>query len=128
MEAHQAFGKLVNDNRFIFDPKEKRLTYRSMLVTQSTTPNAAATAIGVEMSSNSPIPKLRAEIRIPKLEGAMGSSVYVALDNKIVVEITPKPLPPAPPRSDQREPMKTPTLENQWRAFSAQVSSSPRAC
>lgn len=118
-EANHAFGKLVNDNRFIFDPAQKRLTYRSMLVSQSTTPYLPATAIGVEMSSNSPIPKLRAEIRIPKLEGAIGAFRYIALDNKIVVEITPKPLPPAPPGSPRvvSNPEKARTAESPWAAI-----------
>jgi hypothetical protein len=54
MEANHAFGKLVSDNRFIYDPAQKRLTYRSMLVSRSTTPNLPATAIGVEASSPAP--------------------------------------------------------------------------
>lgn len=66
-------------------------TYRSMLVSQSNTPNVPATAIGVEMSSNSPMPKLRAEIRLPKLEGSIGAFNHVAMDVKVVLEITPKP-------------------------------------
>jgi hypothetical protein len=116
MEAHDAFGKLVNDNRFIFDPKEKRLTYRSMLVTQSTTPNTPASAIGVEMSSNSPIPKLRAEIRIPKLEGSIAGFFYVVVDTKIVVEITPKPRPPGPLASKKQlsVPEAVPSFESPW--------------
>lgn len=118
-EANHAFGKLVNDNRFIFDPGQKRLTYRSMLVSQSTTPDLPATAIGVEMSSNSPMPKLRAEIRIPKLEGAIGVFRYIALDNKLVVEITPKSQPPAPTTS--KKPISHPAgagaSENPWAAI-----------
>jgi hypothetical protein len=120
-EANHAFGKLVNDNRFIFDPAQKRLTYRSMLVSQSTTPNMPATAIGAEISSNSPMPKLRAEFRIPKLEGSYGAFRYIALDNKLVVEITPNPQPPtAPPPSavisDQRRPVTQPSAaaDNPW--------------
>jgi hypothetical protein len=118
MEANHAFGKLVSDNRFIFDPAKKSLTYRSMLVSQSTTPNAAATAIGVEMSSNSPIPKLRAEIRIPKLEGSYGGFIYTAIDNKFVVEVTPKPERPGsgPTRSPRivSNPASAPSVDRQW--------------
>jgi hypothetical protein len=95
-EAHHAMGKLVSDNRYIFDPVAKQLTYRSMLVSQSTTPNMPAIAIGVEMGSKSPIPKLRAEIRIAKLEGSVDAFRYIALDMKFVVEITPKPDPKNP--------------------------------
>jgi hypothetical protein len=114
--ANHAFGKLVSDNRFIFDPTQKRLTYRSMLVSQSTTPNAAATAVGVEMSSNAPVPKLRAEIRIPKLEGSIDSFHYIALDNKLVVEITPKPQPPGPLGSPRvvSNSERAPTAASQW--------------
>jgi LysM repeat protein len=99
-EANTAFGRLVNDNRFVYDPLGKRLTFRSMLVSQSNMPGTMATAIGVEMSSNSPIPKLRAEFRMPKLEGSFGVFRYTAFDMKVVVEITPKlqgpPLGPSP--------------------------------
>ena len=50
-EVNHALGKPVSDSRFIFEPAQKKLTYRSMLVSQSTTPNMPATALGVEMSS-----------------------------------------------------------------------------
>jgi hypothetical protein len=99
-EANYAFGKLMSDTRFVFDPVEKRVTFRSMLVTQSDTPNMPCSAIGVEMSSNSPFPKLRAEIRIPKVEAAFGIFRYSAIDAKVVIEITPKP-PQTPPLSTQ---------------------------
>jgi hypothetical protein len=95
--ANHAYGKLVSDNRYIFEPVQKRITFRSMLVSQSNTPNAPSTAIGFEVSSNSPVPKLRAEIRIPKLEGGYGPFNYIALDTKLVIEITPKPQNPRPP-------------------------------
>jgi hypothetical protein len=119
-EANHAFGKLVNDNRFIYDAKEKRLTYRSMLVSQSTTPDIPATALGVEMSSNSPIPKLRAEMRIPKLEGSYGGFLYTAIDNKLVIEITPKPQQPPPtskaPVGATRVVLAEPSVDEQfWR-------------
>jgi hypothetical protein len=79
-----------------------------MLVSQSRTPNSIATAVGFETSTNSPVPRLRAEIRIPKLEGSYDIFHYVAHDMKVVVEIIPKPsqppqTPPAPQRSQQLE-------------------------
>jgi hypothetical protein len=95
-EANLAFGKLVSDTRFVFDPMQKRVTYRSMLVSQSSTPNMPCSAIGVEMSSNTPLPRLRAEIRMSKLEGSIGIFHYFALDAKIAIEVTPKPAPPPP--------------------------------
>jgi hypothetical protein len=111
-ELKHAFGKLISDNRFIYDPEKKQVTVRTMMVSQSNTPNAPATAIGMEMSSNSPIPKLRAEIRFPKLEGSVGPVPYVALDVKFVVEITPK-MPPASGPSPQpvRVPVRAPSTD-----------------
>jgi LysM repeat protein len=102
-EMNNAFGKLIDDNRFIFDPVKRTVTVRSMLVSQIQTPYAPAigntfgTAVGVEMSSNNPIPKLRAEIRTPWFQGTIGQFLYVAMEVKYVIEITPKPGPPAGP-------------------------------
>ncbi|HEX5656660.1 MAG TPA: LysM domain-containing protein, partial [Polyangiales bacterium] len=80
--ANHAMGKLVQDTRFIYDPTNKRVVARSMLVSQSRTPNFTAFAIGSEISSNSPLPKLRAEIRLPKLEGFYETFHYTAIDVK----------------------------------------------
>jgi hypothetical protein len=116
-DLHHAYGTLTADNRVVFDPKEKRVTIRSMLVSQSTTPNTPATAIGVEMSSNSPVPKLRAEIRFPKLEGTVGDAAYAAFDVKFVVEITPKAVPPSPPQRapvPSPQPLRQPEPSIQW--------------
>lgn len=110
-EMSYALGKLVRDTRFVFDPARKTVTVRSMLVSQSNTPNAPSTAIGVEMSSNSPIPKLRAEIRFPKLEGAFEGFLYAALDVKFVIEITPKPQGPATPSP---QPIRAPESGIDW--------------
>jgi hypothetical protein len=95
--ANHALGKLVQDTRFIYDPTNKRVTARSMLISQSRTPNMPAFAIGSEISSNSPLPKLRAEIRLPKLEGFYDFFRYTAIDVKIVLEITPKLQRPSGP-------------------------------
>jgi hypothetical protein len=98
-EASHAFGKLVSDNRFIFDPATKRVTMRSMLISQSTTPGLVATAIGVEMASDSPMPKLRADIRLPSvISGGCGPFSYIASNVTVVLEITPKPPRAGPPR------------------------------
>ncbi|MEY4580089.1 MAG: hypothetical protein RL701_4792 [Pseudomonadota bacterium] len=102
-QPHHAFGRLLADTRVVYDPMQKRVVLRSMLISQSNTPNLVATGIGVEASSNNPIPRLRAEIRVPKLEGSIGIFRYFAHDMKVVVEITPKsdiqrPPPPLPER------------------------------
>jgi hypothetical protein len=96
-EMNHAFGKLIEDCRFIYDPAKKQVTLRSMLVSQSNVPGTISTAIGVEMNTSTLVPKLRAEIRLPKLEGSLEPFRYVALDVKVVVEITPKNQPPASP-------------------------------
>jgi hypothetical protein len=96
-EMNHAFGQLIEDCRFIYDPVKKQVTLRSMLVSQSNVPNSVSTAIGVEMNSSTLTPKLRAEIRLPKLQGSLAHYDYVAMDVKIVIEITPKYQPPAPP-------------------------------
>ena len=96
-EANYAFGQLIDDCRFIYDPAKKQVTLRSMLVSQSNVPGAVSTAIGVEMNTSTLVPKLRAEIRLPKLEGSLEPFRYVAMDVKVVIEITPKYQPPASP-------------------------------
>jgi hypothetical protein len=90
-EANQALGKLVSENSYTYDRASRRVTVKSMLVSQSNLPNSAATAIGVEMASGSLAPKLRAEIRLPKLEGTIDNFRFTALDAAIVLEVTPKP-------------------------------------
>jgi LysM repeat protein len=105
-QANHAYGALVSDSRVIFDPSTKQVTIRNMLVSQSNIPGATSTAVGIQADSSNPIPRLRAEIRLPKLEGKFASFNYVALDVKFVVEITLKPkLPPPGPRA---QPLRVP--------------------
>ncbi len=115
-EMNHAFGKLVQDNRFIFNPADRSVTVRSMLVSQSKTPNTVSTAIGVETSSGA-FPKLRAEIRFPKLEGTVDHFIYVAMDVKFVIEITPKLQPPAGPSPQPvryAPPVAVPQYQTDW--------------
>jgi LysM repeat protein len=102
-QANHAFGTLLGDNRYIFDPVKKTITMRSMLISQSSTPNSIATGLGVEISSKTLLPKLRAEIRLPKLQGSIPGFHYTALDVKVVLEIEPKvQLPPPNPGAQYR--------------------------
>ncbi|SDP89910.1 LysM peptidoglycan-binding domain-containing protein [Phyllobacterium sp. OV277] len=96
---HHAFGELVSDNRFIFDPKKNECTVRSMLVSQSNSPGVStvATAVGFELSPLNPVPKLRFELRLPKLTGRINGFLYTAVDVKFVILVTPKPQPPTGP-------------------------------
>src|SRR5262249_54525621 len=93
-------------------PAARTVTVRSMLVSQSNTPNTPATAAGFEMSSDSPIPKLRGEIRFPKLEGTIDSFLYTAIDVKFVIEITPKP--PQSPQPGMPLPSHVPAHSTNW--------------
>ena len=90
-EANHAFGKLVSENSYAYEPAEKRITLKSMLVSQSNTPNAPTTAVGVELASDTALPSLRAEIKLPKLDGVIGVFRYVATDVAFVLEVTPHP-------------------------------------
>jgi len=65
----------------------------------------------VEMNSTTVIPKLRAEIRLPKLQGSLEPFNYVALDVKIVIEITPKADPPRMDSPRQRVPVPVTVTE-----------------
>jgi hypothetical protein len=111
-QANHTFGQLIGDNRFIFDPVTKQVTVRSMLVSQSTTPNTSATAIGMEMSSSSPIPTLRAEIRFPRLEGHFRGFRYIAMNVNFVIRITPKPQQPPLITQPQRVEVPSPEPTN----------------
>jgi hypothetical protein len=90
-EANHAFGKLVNENTYSYEPSQKRITMKSMLITQSSTPNTPAAAVGVEVDSGSAMPRLKAEIKLPRLDGQIGIFKYVALDVTVALEITPNP-------------------------------------
>ena len=116
-EINHAFGKLVSDNRFIYNPENKQVTLRTMMVSKSNTPNVPASAIGYEIPSNSPIPKLRAEIIFPKLVGRIGLVPYVAWNVKFVIKITPKlqpPVGPSPQPIRVREPEWVPAPSTNW--------------
>jgi len=91
-QINQAFSSLLSDVRLVYDDKTKKLTYRSMLVTQSRHPNAWATAVGIQMDSSSPLPKLRFEYRAPNpLIGTLPMHAYRGIGVAIVIELTPKP-------------------------------------
>ncbi len=88
-QANHAFGKLISDIKVSFDEKTRAVKLGASLISSSNTPNVPTTAVGVEISSNSPVPKLKYEIRLPKLNGNIGEFSYVAANATIVLEITP---------------------------------------
>jgi LysM domain len=89
--ANHAFGKLVSKNTYTYEPSQKRITMKSMLIAQSNTPNTPAAAVGVEVGSGSAMPKLKAEIKLPRLDGQIGIFKYVAVDVTVALEVTPNP-------------------------------------
>jgi hypothetical protein len=93
-QANRSVNSLVNDLRLIYDSNKKTLTYRSMLVAKGNSPQSVSTAIGVEIDSGSPFPKLRFEYRFPKLDGSIDNFYYAAFDVKIIVLMTLKPEQP----------------------------------
>jgi hypothetical protein len=105
-QANHAFGALVNDCRLVYDSSQNTLTYRSMLVSQSSAANGVASAVGIQTDMQNPIPKLRFEFRFPKLSGAIPPFHYSAVDVKIVVELSPDT--PAPVGSSPQEPRALP--------------------
>jgi hypothetical protein len=90
-DANHAFGKLIAEQKFGFEPTTKKVTLSSMLISQSNVPNTVAMAIGTELSSDSPLPKLKAEIKLPTLQGTISGFEYVAVDVSIALELTPRP-------------------------------------
>jgi LysM repeat protein len=69
MAANHAFGRLLAETELSYNAPSNTMTYRSMLVSQSHVANAPATAVGVQMDSNNPIPRLRFEFVLPKSRG-----------------------------------------------------------
>lgn len=59
-ESDQAYGQLVGDNRFIYDPQTQRVTWRSMLVTKSNHPNGFSAGRGHDQTHDNPTPASRA--------------------------------------------------------------------
>jgi len=89
-QANEAFRFLLSDTKLIYDEKDHKLTYSSMLVTRSSHPRSWATAVGVKVDSSNPLPKLRFEFRAPDpLEGSLPQHTYRAMGVKIVIELTP---------------------------------------
>lgn len=111
-ELNTAFGKLISDNRVFYNPTTNSVSLRSMIVSQSTDPDMPATAIGVVVASDSLVPKLRAEIRLPKIEGRLGDIEYVGVDVKVIIEITP--LPPPSQTAPSPQPVRVAEPATNW--------------
>jgi len=86
--ANKAFSSLIAETKLAFDQKTKNLTLGTKIISKSTTPNTPSTAVGVELTSNSPLPKLKYEIHYPTLKGKINEFSFIA--NKIIftLEVT----------------------------------------
>ena len=99
-ETDAVYSKLISQTSYGFDLVTKKISFSNMMITESKNVSVPKTAIGVAVSSASPMPVLKGEIIYPTLEGSIGIDSYLATDFKIVIEIemrppslTPKRLP-----------------------------------
>ncbi|WP_024607628.1 LysM peptidoglycan-binding domain-containing protein [Pseudoalteromonas sp. TAB23] len=87
-QANKAFGALISETKLAFDEKTKKLTLGTNIVSKSTTPNSPTTSLGIEVTSNSPIPKLKYEVQLPQLKGKINQFNYIAEKVSFVLEVT----------------------------------------
>jgi len=88
----EVLGQLVQDPMVEWDKSTNKISYACNMVSQSDTPHAPSTSIGVAISSNSPVPVLRAEIRYPELKGYFLRNYFMAMNVKVVIDLEPRPL------------------------------------
>jgi hypothetical protein len=102
MAANRAFESLIDDVRLSFDPRDGKLSFRTMLASAEKQPEANS-AIGLSGDFGKPV-KLRYEFIFPKLEGTTptGSFKYYGVSVKAVVELTVMPKPPATLKAAER--------------------------
>ncbi len=113
-QANHAFGELIADTKLAFDNSQNTLTLGSKLISKSTTPNTPATAVGIEVGSNSPIPKLLFEISFPKLKGTINQFHYLAEEVTFLLEVTPRVNGPEYGRDKQVMHRQIPASSNNW--------------
>ena len=87
-QANKAFGSLIGETKLAFDKKTNELTLGTNIVSKSTTPNRPTTSVGIEMTSSSPIPKLKYEVRLQQLKGKINQFNYIAENVSFVLEVT----------------------------------------
>ncbi|NWL14311.1 LysM peptidoglycan-binding domain-containing protein [Pseudoalteromonas sp. Scap03] len=87
-QANKAFGALISDTKLAFDEKTKKLTLGTNIISKSTNPNLPTTSVGVEVSSNSPLLKLKYEVHLPQLKGKINQFNYLAEKVSFILEVT----------------------------------------
>lgn len=110
-QANAAFSSLLAETKLAYDDKTKSLTIGSKIVSKSTTPNVPSTAVGVEISSNSPIPKLQYEVRFPQLKGRVNEFNYIADKVTFVLEVTMRDGESAKPLDQSPQPVSSPSWD-----------------
>lgn len=85
-------GQLLQDSVVEWDKTTNKISYACNMVSNSDTPHAPSTSIGVALASDKPVPVLRAEIRYPELKGYFQRNFFMAVDVKVVIDLEPRPL------------------------------------
>lgn len=88
-QANKAFSSLVGETKLAFDQLTNKLTLGTNIVFKSSMPNTPTTSIGIEMASNSPVPKLKYQVQLPQLKGKINNFNYIAQNVSFVLEVTP---------------------------------------
>jgi hypothetical protein len=100
MQTENVLEQLFGETKVLWDQKNNKITYQSLMVSNSTTPDAPSTALGIEVASDKSVPVLRAEIRYPRLSGYVKGNFYTAMDVRVVIELEPK-VPPVAKGPDE---------------------------
>jgi len=88
-QANRAFSSLVSNLDMKFDTNTGNVTVGMNLIAKSNTPNIPTTSIGIQASSNDPIPKIKYELKLPELKGSVNNFNFVAANVSIAIEVTP---------------------------------------
>jgi len=86
-QTDHVLGQLLSETTVTFDPVTKRASFMNKMVSQSNVAGIPRTAIGIAVTSERPLPTLRAEIEYPLVRGRIGGSIYLAQRLTVVVEI-----------------------------------------
>jgi LysM repeat protein len=87
--ANTAFGSLLADMIVNYDTNTRKVTLGMNLIAKSNTPNIPTTSVGIVADSNSPLPKIKYEIKLPELKGNLGDFNYIGANVSISIEVTP---------------------------------------
>ena len=90
------FTSLMSQSKIAFDPATRQVKFSNKMVVSANNINSPGYGIGIESSSSSGMPVLKAEISYPELKGPIGVDSFVASNVKIEIEIEPRVLAPVP--------------------------------